>query len=453
MTPRRLFPEPLPLAWVAQGDEWLHNLQQILTDRESATGLQINREPQTESLSGQVVRIRANGDSLAGELQLFPDAPGGADVVLAAGSNDEKADLDAEKWRAAILQSVERLGAVNNFRWWGVIDLAGPSVSGNALATAATVGGLTVHRSGKPFTDLLCRGESPSLNQLSFSTSFPSVVHGEVAGFNWQIASSVAHRRLTRLCAVLTLAVGEGWLVKSVPSPIGAEEIEIPDSPYPDSRAVIEVPSGEAPTRVGFELPSWANAAWQTAESDERFDRAMLAFYQGTLLEERFASAALIAYVGCIEGVGGKYATLRRCDCCDACTVNIGAMQAFREALIEAAVPDDMIKFLKKLYGSRSKTAHEGTLHGGEDSGLLGEPPLVFAGVGEASRFRYGAVRIARRAAREVLLHEALGSRPPDLPPIPPLEDQFPRGLIAMATLTGPIVLSDVVAEAGNQDV
>jgi hypothetical protein len=437
---KRLFPDPLPLSWTDQGDEWLERLQQVLTEREAATGLQIQREPPAQSLSGEVITVRVSGDSLEGELRLFPESSGGVDIVLAADSSGRD---HADKWRAAILEAIARLGTIGHFRWWGVVGLSQSTPAGNALAKKSSIGGLTLHASGKAFTDLEIDAAFTSLNAWSYTTSFPCVVEGQAVGFSWHVASGAARRSLVRLCAVLTLALGESWFVRSVPSPIFEEGAEIEDSPYPDRRANLDFDS-ENLARAEFDVPPWADSLSQSAESEERIDRAMLAYYQGTLLEEQFPSSALLAYVGCIEGLGGKYEPLRRCDCCGSCPVNVGAMAAFRRALHEACVPDDMIKYLKKLYSSRSTTAHEGALHGGEESGAAGEASLLFSGVPETSSFRYGAVGVARRAAREVLLHEALGCRPAELPPIPALEDQFPRGVVAMATSTATIVIGGV---------
>jgi len=421
----RLGPDPLPIDLSVQGDEFLHRLQAELAGRGLASSAAVDRDVTL----GQpiVVEMQPSGGSLSTSLVLREIATSVLDPVVSGPSN-EAVEADLAAWREAVEAAIERLGAPpREFPWWAAIRTA-PSASAQWLVQPMHLGEIHIHAASAPFVDVVLSRETPSLGYQLVAT-YPATITGRASGYSWAIAAGVASRQVLRLCATLTIAAGETWDVLSAPSPLQ----NVDDVPAVAGSRLPDAPPGDNWIKQEITLPSYTKTLWECLSSDERLDTAAHAFRQGALMEEDFPSAALIAYVGCIEGLGEKYVPRASCDCCDHCPMERGAIRRFNRALEVAGLPPDMRRYLKDLYQDRSSTAHAGAVHGGEAEGETGWP-IIFSPASETFMFRHGSVRIARRAAREVLLHEILGERPAQLPPVPDLAEQFPRGLIAMVT-------------------
>ena len=84
--------------------------------------------------------------------------------------------------------------------------------------------------------------------------------------------------------------------------------------------------------------------------------------------------------------------------------MKVGAGRRFREAL-RLVLPDDEVRKLAKVYESRSKTAHEGRLHGGEMTYWSMPSPRIFTPRLESMDFRYQLVWQLRSVSRKLLVH------------------------------------------------
>jgi hypothetical protein len=120
-------------------------------------------------------------------------------------------------------------------------------------------------------------------------------------------------------------------------------------------------------------------------------------------MEGTFPSYSLLAFIGSVEGIGAKLQPLRRCECCSSCQSSVGAGRRFREAL-KLVLPGTEVKYLAAFYEQRSKTVHEGRLHG--DELTIGAWPhlRVFAPRPMFEEFRYQVVWKTRKASRLLLL-------------------------------------------------
>jgi hypothetical protein len=112
----------------------------------------------------------------------------------------------------------------------------------------------------------------------------------------------------------------------------------------------------------------------------------------------------LLAYVAAIEGLGSKIVELKKCSCCDECDAITGSARRFRQALWLVLTKAES-KALDSLYGQRSKTAHEGSLHAGEIGfGSWGRPQM-FGSQDKSSDFRYRQLWSLRAASAKLIEH------------------------------------------------
>ena len=84
--------------------------------------------------------------------------------------------------------------------------------------------------------------------------------------------------------------------------------------------------------------------------------------------QDEHPSLAGVAFVAVIESIGTLLVNPEHCNVCGS---RVGAGKAFRRAL-RLILPEDEALSLDATYGARSKTAHEGQLHGAETTFGMG---------------------------------------------------------------------------------
>jgi len=229
------------------------------------------------------------------------------------------------------------------------------------------------------------------------------VVHGASPGQTFFEAQSEAARQINRLCAVLSVAWDGAWAVRQTPG-----SFPLDPSGLPRTRVQAEPPNRpEARPTVEVAVPDWTESALNRLDGDPKLLEATLAHHHGLMMEERHPSYALLAYVAVIEGFGARYVDLTPCPSCPAKT---GSSKRFRTAL-RLVCSEEEVTQLRRTYEARSKTAHEGHLHGGED--LAGAIMSMRVVATEDWRlFRMLNVMPLRKASRDLLLLGLTGTLP-----------------------------------------
>lgn len=187
------------------------------------------------------------------------------------------------------------------------------------------------------------------------------VASGSAHGFHQAAAMDAANRRLLDACAALTLDTGEYW--------------ELVEKPAPHEWPVEALPSAEEPiledaAAGNYEVlqlhpTDFASRTLARMDVDPEVRALIAGYYHAYSIEKTSPSLAAVTYVSIIESIGGKVEPLRKCECCEACEQRIGYARQFREAL-KLVLPKGEAKRLAVLYNKRSKTAHQGALHGEE---------------------------------------------------------------------------------------
>jgi hypothetical protein len=107
-----------------------------------------------------------------------------------------------------------------------------------------------------------------------------------------------------------------------------------------------------------FTVPAEVASSWAKLIGSEDLRRAVIAFQEGLSLLERHTSYASLAFVAIIESLATG--PVKKCEECKQVT---GSTARFRDALAPL-VGTDAARLLARMYDKRSRTAHDGVLHG-----------------------------------------------------------------------------------------
>jgi len=396
-----LFESPLDVDWSTEGDELIHHMWLILHERIPMTGHSYLQHPPTESEPYFYFGYRPASDVLISELALVPQRDGKIRAFVGV-TNPDQIPSQVQPWAEALIEATGRLSAGHpNHHWFAIVGPIGDRARGaQVLTSGGSVGGMTVHPATSVYLDAKDPSPFPRLSGFTYHVSFPVVVEGWSRGYDWSTASESAAADLTRLCALLSLAFGACWRLRDAPDERD-EPIPAPRSRF-GSEVFPEVDGNWAHEEVSF--PDWADKAWDALLCQPPLGIALHAYHQGLDMMEAFPSYALLAFVGAIEGIGAMSEPLRRCDCCPNCSINIGSSRRFRRAL-RLVLSRKGADELSDVYDYRSRTAHEGRLHGDELSRGTSGGARVFTPWPASDTFRHQTVWKMRDAAGKLLLH------------------------------------------------
>lgn len=231
---------------------------------------------------------------------------------------------------------------------------------------------------------------------------WPIRVTGTVSCYSWdKDGAETTAPQLRYLVELLTLAFDCPMEVRVGPYEASIRVVGEDDLVVPGLRAPT-VPE-DHPWRSGIEAPTKV-PEWLTEALDGRVDtttrRALSAHHEGMLLKSDHPSMALLAFVSAIEALAVPRKGLPRCS---ECRMVLDSGKRFREALATVLSPAD-VESIANAYDRRSRTVHDGCLHGLEE--VLGMYPIPQLFAPELSRvdFELGTVRLAAQASRKLLL-------------------------------------------------
>lgn len=404
---REFTSSPVAMDWVAEGDEFVQLLVVAARDV-GITGHVVSSSDGTEDGLPAYVEIGLTEPAVSVHLCLVPGS--NEELTILAKIPTVDVDPDTLQRDIALLHQVlsaatERLRRTREaFAWSAVIGVTQDLHTDQRLPSPAMVAGLELIPDSEIRIHSI-ESFTPNFGGGQVFHTYPVIVRGEDEGRTFTSAQVTAVRRLDILTCVLSVAWDACWQLKMGPLETKLSPGGLPPGDYR------EIASSDTDWgHSDVEIPEWLASAIALLDNDPLLLQAIRAFHQGQMLEARHPSFAVIAYVGVIEGIGARYVDLARCDCCETCEMSSGAGKRFRTAL-KHAVSKKEAKALSDIYDRRSKTAHEGRLHGHENQfGLF--PGLSFFS-GEASAvFRFLELPPLRRACRELLLKALTGDLP-----------------------------------------
>lgn len=396
----QIFEESLNFDWTEKGDEFLYHMWDAMMRKVPLDGYSYQQHDPTEAEPYFFFGYKPHSKIFTSEIAFFPGENG---TLVLVGITDRRQIPDQVRpWAEAIVEAIQGLDCkAQTFDWWAAIGPVGTQKRGARFVTnEIVIGNMRVQSAKSLYLDAV-EGKVPNIRGYSLEASFPVVVQGVATGYDWSAAIEPHAVHLSVLCALLSVTLDVNWRVRQAPEPGIFRDPTLPSARLDLDDHTNRITSWH---NEKVAIPAWCSDAWTRIVDDEVLATALHAYHTALALEEITPSYALLAYVGVIEGLGAKVEDLRRCDCCDQCTINIGAGRRFREAL-RVVLPEDEVKRLTKAYERRSKTAHEGRLHGGEM--IYWSMPLsrIFAPQPASMDFRYRLVWEIRSASRKLLIH------------------------------------------------
>lgn len=323
--------------------------------------------------------------------------------VLVETEREVESESDLEPWKSAFEQAYGQLFEDEpQHEWWSVIGTRRGTVADvPKLIQGGGIGNISIEAATKEYTEGLDLPSNPSLGGANIYSSFPVIVRGKSAGYNWSVASQRATIDLNTICALFSLAFDSCWSVRLSPEPGEGQKIELPTRGYGLSKQAHLHPVLGATREI--RIPSWMNLAKEIVGANEILYGALHAHKQGLSLMEQHPSLSLVCFVSTIEAVGS---TLVELVLCGECGSHTGAQRRFRKAL-KTVFTNRQMGPLLNAYRLRSQTAHSGILHGNEPSmGSFSIPHEVFAGSPPSMNFRYQILWDMQKASRLVLLKQ-----------------------------------------------
>lgn len=392
----------LPVDWDTQGDEWLHHL------REAVTAQDIRGMSAEGDTWRKVVLVTLTSESLRSRLRVEPHDSGIRCTVFS--DHGEPSDDQVQPWAEGVTAAAAGLGThEEDFAWQAILGLHPRWREWQRrapLAMPVTLGAVTLAPGGIQMREWTGTGPE-AIDQRVVSYSWPLIASGTVRTHDMMAAHREAKFCMHRACALLSLIWKELWIPRAGPVPLLPDDPDVPLLVVPQSvgpRTGTSWPDQSLPPDFNVyqgdearELPDWALAAWAAVDAEPVLTTALSAHYEGLRLEVDHPSAAHVAFVAAIEGVGRTLADLEECEKCGS---KFGAGRRFRKAL-RNAMSSKEVKQLGDSYARRSQTAHDGSLLGTEET--LGTGRFSLFQDDPHEDFEMACTRQAGRASRLVV--------------------------------------------------
>ncbi|MEU8919449.1 hypothetical protein AB0D10_00760 [Kitasatospora sp. NPDC048545] len=405
-----------PVHFRGQGDEFTHHVSgefgdpRFMSARGSDGSSPVELGPPLSGAVSSRLIIRALEEGVA---------------CSVTGDGDSASEQEVEPWRRAVVAAVDALGRRDRvFVWEAVVsthpqnlglDRVGALAGPRALGPVALAPGGVLMREYVADPDRVDQG-------AGVRHTFPLIASGAVSSYSWESVESVAHQRLRRVCALLSLATGTLWIPRTYPKhrPEDGEGLRAP--------AVVGVPStpvlddagwnGEVPADTNtFDLSDWTANAWQILNSDKELETAVSAHYEALRLRAHgHPSLAHLAFVAAIEGFGMRFVQDAACGCHPECRHQKGVAGArFRKALKTVMTQQQVKQLASFAYNLRSFTGHRGTLFGSERT--FGYSPMSLFTPDDDSVFDMMIVGELKQASSQVLINALTAGLPSDVGP------------------------------------
>lgn len=393
-----LLREQPSLDWAADGDEFLRRLRDQLAEVTGVpvAGLFMTTVPfERDGSKHWYRRYTFSGPTLATALAGLPLKDGG--WLLAVEATDiSQAETEARVWVAAIRGARASMGGTSHHPWWAVVAPTSPLAAALVLNGNHTLSEITLEQPLAPYVRYARLPRPRGLGGGGQAeVIYPVVAAGTAVGYQADVAMRLANAQLIDLCAALTLDTGVFWEIIETPQPSKRELASLPSAEDASLQLCVQ-DNWEASevTPSGFAAETVAKM-----HADSDVTELVAAFYHGHTIEQDSPSLAAVIYVSVVEAIGARWVSLSKCRCCEQCDQYIGYARRFREALKLVLASEDA-KRLGRMYNKRSKTAHQGALHGTELR--LWSTPNTFI-EDPADSFRYQELWYVRVAAGRLL--------------------------------------------------
>jgi hypothetical protein len=402
---------PPPYSWIrelgvesladpSRGDEWFVRLAEC----SSTLGGRVTGHLM-DATTGPFIEVRGltqgGRDSDTRLLVLAVDRS----LALFAGGRDQPPDEDViAHWLEAAHCATKRLGLEGEpQRWSALIGPPSPRIGGmeTTLSEPFKVGPFVVRPEPHALNESW-PSRPPSLGVRTVASTWLEGVEGESSGYNWQVAGKRAAYDLQRLCTLLSVAGAGTVVVRDAPAPLEWGRRSVPEGDPSETTK----PSADYRRPRIWAPPDWLSDAWELIESKPWLAHALSAHHEGLRAQYEHASLALVAFISAVEAISNRLWIEHHCETCRG---RLGIAARFR-ATLQTVLPDAEAEFLGQAYSPRSKTVHEGHLHGTEET--AGVYAIGALSTDAALTFEWGVVYRMGRASESLLLRALQGQLP-----------------------------------------
>ncbi len=251
-----------------------------------------------------------------------------------------------------------------------------------------------------------------SLTRFAMAETYPIKVKGKSVGYTWEGASINAAKDLNLLTSLLSTIWCQLVDVREVPEMIAHGERSTPRHPAWSGSALFD--REEWPWEVDergireVTLPDYASAAWKKLKKEKKLPLALDSFKEGLRCESTSPSLALICFIASIESISQKIFKTNKCKTCEGRRF---ISSKFKRTL-DLVVKDERTKnLLGSAYNLRSRTVHDGKLHGIETTPL--NPRSSFFESNSELAFQWQTVSQMKLAAQKLLVLALNSELPP----------------------------------------
>jgi hypothetical protein len=389
--------------WSKQGDEWVHRVSECMVETGgfSVTG---HKYDDTTKPFIEFTGAYRSGTPLDTRLVIIPLGEGV--FIGVAGKTQELDEAAAEAWVQAARCATSRLATPGTeYHWTAVIGPPAIRITGlePAIDREANVGGFRLVSTGQPLLERM-PPQLPSFSSAGSGISWPILVEARHTGYNWEAASQKAAFDLHRLCALLSLVLGDCLVVREAPMPVADGVRKAPSRLWWQHwHDDVDASTTPEPRNVKV-IPDWAAAAWQQMNSRPQLGHAVAVHHEALRAQFEHPSLALVAFIASIEAVANL---LFREERCPECNAHKDVAARFR-ATLRLVATEEEARRLGAAYSPRSRTVHQGRLHGAETTPGV----LSFSWGADRKREFEWMVWGMRTASRKLLQRAVRGELP-----------------------------------------
>ncbi|HVF06382.1 MAG TPA: hypothetical protein VNA20_16185 [Frankiaceae bacterium] len=355
----------LDVAWAERGDEWIGHLWEALATKAPNFGHNAGVADSNEKIPWRHYIYELRESDLHSQLVLAEESLSKFRVLI-TGTGEQTPDQVAP-WIYAIREARRRTGKSDRPWVWRSYAAIKPSLTSFDVRLARDIALATDIRIVPDSKPILLRPATRA--GITAVRLHPATVHALVAQTSAGIESDAQRKAallVERACQLVSLVLDEPFVVmEDVQLQEGLESLEdaaplFPDQSTQDRDILTTVGSLDRVIEVdNRELVR----AWALLGDDAVLRHAIGAHHQGLRMMDEHHSYAAIAFVSVLETLADEeVATAGQCATCGQLT---GLASKYRRAVSEA-FGDAAVKILDSMYDHRSKTAHEGILHGPE---------------------------------------------------------------------------------------
>lgn len=396
--------------WRLQGDSFLDSMPRTLSESGHCDGMnfQISRRLMkfNDALYGEVEDIQFTNLQWPSSLISIKESGGARSlaILLSAGCDE---DLEVTNWCQVILRSLKRMQEGVESKWFAIIGARWDLACASCFPYNGKIGDFTVRSVDQRYVALDSGALTMDAGGGRVHFYYPVVIEGKCKESDSRSLLRIARREVAWISGVLTLCTDAEWVLLRQPHVGEHFEYEIPAvSPG------IPVELGQLSNTVRqVHLYADPDLLFRAMRTNVKLSNRVKAFSHARSLEKTSPSLASILYVSLIESLGKNLAKRDRCDCCPECTIPVGCSQQFSAALRLGARSEQEFNLLSNMYSKRSRTVHDGLLHGWESSPDLNTPNF-WADASDPENFQFQYCLPLMEVARRLLLNSVAGALP-----------------------------------------